>query len=107
MNDSRQQFQDAVLYILGQIPKGKVISYGKIAKLAGYPNHSRHVGQVLKHLPKDTSLPWHRVINSQGKISFPTESDKYQTQLERLHAEDVILLKNKVNLNVYGWPPED
>lgn len=106
MNDSRQQFNDAVLYILGQIPKGKVISYGKIAQLAGYPNHSRHVGQVLKHLPNDSKLPWHRVINGQGKISFPKDSAKYQVQLDRLKAENIIPLNDKINMKVYGWPQE-
>ena len=101
-----QAFQDAVLYILGQIPKGKVTSYGKIAKLAGYPNHSRHVGKILAQLPKDTELPWHRVINGQGKISFPEGSERYKYQQRLLQGEEVHFLNGKVNLKKYGWPED-
>jgi len=48
--------------------------YGQLAKMAGFPHHSRHVGKVLSKLPKDTRLPWYRVVNSQGKISLSGEA---------------------------------
>lgn len=103
MNDSRQQFNDAVLYILGQIPKGKVVTYGNIAKLAGYPSHSRHVGRVLKNLPKDSSLPWFRVINGQGRISFPEQSERYQLQKGLLESEGIVFISGKINLKQHAW----
>jgi len=104
MTNSNDEFHDAVLYILGQIPKGKVSSYGKVAKLAGYPNHSRHVGKILAQLPTNTELPWFRVINSQGKISFPENSKRYQYQQNLLQNEGIVFLNGKVNLRLFGWP---
>lgn len=99
-----QEFLDAVFCILGQIPKGKVTTYGKIAKLAHYPTQSRQVGKLLSTLPKDTELPWHRVINAQGRISFPENSEKFQQQKSKLEAEGITLLNNKIKLSLYGWP---
>ena len=59
-----------IFQVIAQIPYGRVASYGQIARLAGIPKHSRLVGYVLKHMDADSSLPWYRVINSQGKISL-------------------------------------
>lgn len=69
------------------VPKGRVITYGQLAKLAGFPNHSRHVGKVLSKLPNDTQLPWYRVVNSQGKISL--SGDKFEEQRKLLEEEGV------------------
>ena len=49
------------------------------------------------------NLPWHRVINSQGKISFPSDSAGYRQQKNLLEKEGVIFLKGKVNLQTYGY----
>lgn len=89
-------YQTQILQQLSHIPKGKVISYGQLAKLAGLPGYARQVGAVLKKLPHDTRLPWHRVLNSQGKISFPEGSDAYEEQKKRLENEGVFLIKGKV-----------
>ncbi|MFC3149480.1 MGMT family protein [Litoribrevibacter euphylliae] len=102
---SQQEFHDAVLFILGQIPKGKVTTYGKIAQLAGYPNHSRHVGKILSKLPSDTSIPWHRVINGQGRISFPEHSERYHVQKDKLEHEGISFLNGRINLKQIGWQP--
>ena len=59
-----------IFQVIAQIPYGRVASYGQIARSAGIPKHSRLVGYVLKHMDADSSLPWYRVINSQGKISL-------------------------------------
>ncbi len=64
------EFETLVFTIIGSIPKGKVATYGQIADMAGKPNYARKVGFTLKSLPSNTKLPWYRVINSQGKISF-------------------------------------
>ncbi len=94
--------REIIWQIVASIPKGKVATYGQVAKAAGYPSHARFVGATLKKLPKDTSLPWHRVINSQGKISFAENSDAYQRQKLRLESEGVVFLKGKVSLKHYG-----
>jgi methylated-DNA-protein-cysteine methyltransferase-like protein len=48
-------------------------------------------------------LPWYRVINSQGKISFPIDSDKYLDQKKRLENEGVAFLKNRIKLEDFQW----
>ena len=95
--------REIIWQIVASIPKGKVATYGQVAKAAGYPSHARFVGATLKKLPKDTSLPWHRVINSQGKISFAEDSDAYKRQQQRLESEGVVFLNRKVSLKHYGY----
>jgi methylated-DNA-protein-cysteine methyltransferase-like protein len=101
MNQSSAELRHIILQQLSAIPKGRVITYGDLARMAGYPNHARFVGSVLKHLPKDTELPWHRVINGQGKISFPEGSDAFKEQKKRLEKDGIALLNGKVNLKLY------
>jgi len=69
-----EEFQQNIYTMLAFLKAGRLTTYGQIAKLAGFPHHSRHVGKVLSRLPKDTRLPWYRVVNSQGKISLSGES---------------------------------
>ncbi len=94
---------DIRLYtLLASVPAGKVITYGQAAELIGLPRRARWVGQMLKQLPKDSRLPWHRVINAQGKISLPLT--RGQEQAERLRAEGVIVTQEgKISLKQYGW----
>ena len=92
-----------LLQQLNGIPQGKVVTYGDLAKMAGAPNHARYVGSFLKKLPKDTHLPWHRVINSQGKISFPQDSEEFNEQKKRLEQDGIVLLNGKVNLKLYRF----
>ncbi|ENX58653.1 MULTISPECIES: MGMT family protein [Acinetobacter] len=95
-----------ILEVIALIPFGKVASYGQIAKLAGLPKHPRLVGYVLKHLDKDSEIPWYRVINSQGKISVTRINEKGENvQQSLLEAEGVYLLNGKVSLKVFGWQP--
>jgi methylated-DNA-protein-cysteine methyltransferase-like protein len=90
-----------ILQQLSSIPKGKVCTYGDLAKLAGYPSHARFVGSVLRHLPKDSKLPWHRVINGQGSISFAVNSDAYKLQRLLLEDEGIAFLNGRVKLAIY------
>ena len=89
--------------IISHIPEGKVISYGEVASLAGLPGHARYVGYTLKHLPPDSSLPWHRVINSKGCISFQVGTEKYQTQKTKLEKEGIVFSDKKISIGQYGW----
>lgn len=95
-----------ILEVIALIPYGKVASYGQIAKLAGLPKHARLVGYVLKHLDKESQIPWYRVINSQGKISVTRMDEKgNNVQQDLLEAEGVYLLNGKVSLKKFGWQP--
>lgn len=77
--------------VLAAIPAGTVITYGQLAALAGYPRRARWVGQMLQRLPEGSRLPWHRVINAQGRSSFPPASPAYARQLQLLRAEGVVI----------------
>lgn len=94
---------EIIWQVLASIPKGKVASYGHIAKLCGYPGHARYVGHTLKQLPEDTGLPWHRVINSKGQISFAKGTDAYQRQRTRLEQEGIVFKGDKISLKRFQW----
>ena len=100
-----QENRERIWQVIRQIPAGHVASYGQIARLAGLPGAARLVGNVLRNLPKDSKLPWHRVINSQGKISFPANSPAYLKQQSLLLAEGIIFRKHSLSLTKYGWKP--
>jgi methylated-DNA-protein-cysteine methyltransferase-like protein len=97
------QLNEMIWQVLASIPKGKVATYGQIAKLCGYPGYARYVGHTLKQLPQGTALPWHRVINAKGQISFPKESDAYQILRTRLEQEGIAFDGEKISLNRYQW----
>ena len=86
------------------IPPGQVASYGQIARLAGLPPRAaRMVGRALGAAPRELELPWHRVVNAQGKISFPPDSSAYRRQKDLLEQEGVMFLKGKIDLSRYGY----
>jgi methylated-DNA-protein-cysteine methyltransferase related protein len=95
----------AIWWVVGKIPKGKVCTYGKVAELAGLPGHARYVGFALKQLTADSTIPWHRVVNSRGLISFPVDSEHYQTQKKRLQDETIYFEGQHINLRHYLWQP--
>ncbi|GAA5526161.1 DNA base-flipping protein [Microbulbifer aestuariivivens] len=93
----------AICQVLARIPTGQVITYGDLAAMAGYPRAARRVGQLLRQLPANTTLPWHRVINAQGRISVPEPAASQQRQ--RLQQEGVITLAGRIDLARYQWRP--
>ncbi len=93
--------------VIALIPCGKVATYGDVARHAGLARAARRVGRALRNLPAGTRIPWHRVINAQGRISIPDGSSSQYTQRERLEAEGVVFKANKsVDLGRYRWQPE-
>lgn len=98
------QFLIQIFAVIHQIPRGKVTTYGEIAKRAGYLGYARHVGKALGNLPQQTKLPWHRVINGQGKISL-TGKDLAR-QRSKLIAEGIeVSEEGKLSLRKYQWQP--
>ncbi|WP_275722500.1 DNA base-flipping protein [Vibrio furnissii] len=98
------QFLAQIFAVIHQIPHGKVSTYGEIARMAGYPGYARHVGKALGNLPKDSKLPWFRVINSKGEISL-TGPD-WDRQRERLVAEGIaVSAEGRIALKKYKWQP--
>ena len=95
--------QEKIWLVVNQIPKGKVASYGQVAKLAQLPGYARFVGTTMKNLPKDSKLPWHRVANSAGKLSFPLDSAEYLKQKTLLEAEGVVFVNGRFSRSKFGW----
>ena len=92
-----------------RIPRGRVATYGQIAALAGMPKHARQAGYALAATPENKKIPWHRVINAQGKISlrlkhWDSGSDDFQRIL--LEAEGVVFDSDgRVDLKRFRWQP--
>jgi methylated-DNA-protein-cysteine methyltransferase related protein len=96
---AKRQF-DAVYAMVRRIPRGQVASYGQIAFFLGWPNGARTVGWALRALPTDLDVPWHRVVNAEGKISLPNP----ERQRERLETEGVVFdRKGRIDLRRFGW----
>ena len=75
MSENRKTFYRRVWNAVAAIPPGTVASYGQIAELAGYKRGARYVGRALGAAPDRNTLPWHRVVSAQGKISIPSSSE--------------------------------
>ncbi|MET0535295.1 MAG: MGMT family protein [Steroidobacter sp.] len=96
-----------IIAAIKQIPRGHVCPYGVVAEVAGLPRRARLVGTVLRQTPASKSVPWFRVINAGGRISFPQGSDAYARQRKLLEAEGVDFVGGRVDLNRYGWPSRE
>jgi methylated-DNA-protein-cysteine methyltransferase-like protein len=94
-----------IIEAVRSIPKGRVSTYGAIAELAGLPRRARLVGTVLRQTSSTRAVPWFRVINSSGRISFPLGSEAHARQKKKLEAEGVDFVGGRVNLRMFGWPP--
>ena len=86
----------AVAAVIRRIPRGKVSTYGAVAKAAGYPRNARHVSKVLNQV---RGLPWQRVLGSGGRISLPGEYGLEQRFL--LEAEGVRFRGRRVDLATF------
>lgn len=89
--------------VVSSIPKGSVLTYGQVATKSGLPRRARLVSVALRLAPSSMSLPWHRVVNAKGKISFPPGSEKFKGQQHRLQEEGVVFMSGAINLKRYGW----
>ena len=93
----------SVWKVVSEIPSGHVLTYGEVARLSGMPRAARRVSQALRRAPRGLNVPWHRVINAQGKISFPEDSNGWKRQKDKLEEEGVVFLKGKINLDQFGY----
>ncbi|HJQ19897.1 MAG TPA: MGMT family protein [Gemmatimonadaceae bacterium] len=88
-----------------RVPKGRVATYGQIARLAGLPGDARQVGYALHALPRSTAVPWQRVVNAAGSISL-RRTDGAITQRLLLEREGVRFdARGRVALATFGWRP--
>ena len=92
--------------IVRRIPRGRVATYGQVARHAGLPNNARQVGYALHALPDDSGVPWHRVVNHRGEISARSFAGMERVQRALLEAEGVGFdLRGRVDLARVQWRP--
>lgn len=94
----------AIYRAVRRIPAGCVSTYGAIARLSGHPGLARQVGYALAALPHTSTVPWHRVINAQGRITLSDANGAATTQRLRLLAEGIAVDgSGRVSLREFGW----
>ncbi len=90
--------------VVRRVPPGRVATYGQVAALAGLPGRARQVGYALAALPDDSDMPWHRVVNAQGRISRrPGSPVSERIQRAALEAEGVVFDDGRIDLETYRW----
>lgn len=90
--------------VVRRIPRGFVATYGQVARLAGLPRQARRVGYALAALNGDEGVPWHRVVNAQGRISLRASGDSGGRQRDLLEAEGIEFDRSgRLSLERFGW----
>ncbi|MCZ8155050.1 MAG: MGMT family protein [Leptospira sp.] len=101
-------FYDQVYSIVKQIPKGKVTNYGTIALILGSPRAARAVGYALNAIKKGdlkNEIPWQRVVNAKGQITFKGDLFRANLQKSLLIKEGIIFdSTDTIDFQKYGWP---
>ena len=100
---ARESNYTRIWAVVKTIPRGKVSTYGEVAAAAGLRKQPRLAGYAMHNLPRGSKVPWHRVINAQGRISFPPRSARYREQRRLLEAEGLVFIGGRVNLARFGW----
>jgi methylated-DNA-protein-cysteine methyltransferase-like protein len=106
---SRDDGSYARIYaVVRRIPRGRVATYGQVARLADLPGQARQVGYALHALPDDQDVPWQRVINAQGRVSPRGEPEWEDVQRQMLEREGVRFDDSgRTALSRYQWKPRD
>jgi len=98
---SSESMFDRMRAVVRRVPRGRVTTYGDVARAAGFPTCSRQAAWCLKKF--DPALPWHRVIGKGGKVLLRGPSGVEQVQ--RLEAEGVTVAGTRVDLRRFGYAP--
>ncbi|MEB3172334.1 MAG: methylated-DNA--[protein]-cysteine S-methyltransferase [Cyanobacteriota bacterium] len=108
MNRSGPSFDQRVYAAVALVPWGQLATYGQIAELIGAYGCARQVGWALRRLPLPASIPWHRVVNAQGRISMSLGREGSDwMQIELLRAEGIpVDAQGRLPLRRYLWSPE-
>lgn len=87
------------------MPPGRVVTYGQLARLIGRPSGARWVGRQMGRLPRDSELPWFRVVNAGGRSSIPIDASGWNRQLRLLREEGIEIVDGRISLTRYQWDP--
>ena len=87
---------EAIWQVVCAIPRGRVATYGTVARAAGLPGRARQAGFALRVADAGLNLPWHRVVGAGGRIAFAAGSRAHREQARRLRAEGVAVCAGRV-----------
>jgi methylated-DNA-protein-cysteine methyltransferase-like protein len=94
---------DSVYRVVKQIPRGRVLSYGALAKILRLPGGARSAGRAMAATPSGKGIPWHRVVGERGKILIREPYASLQKKL--LESEGVQIVESRVDLRSHLWKP--
>jgi methylated-DNA-protein-cysteine methyltransferase related protein len=94
---------DPVYKLVQQIPRGRVLTYGALAKVLRLPGGARTAGRAMASTPSGQGIPWHRVVGERGKILIRGPYAMLQKKL--LESEGVKLIESRVELKLHAWNP--
>jgi methylated-DNA-protein-cysteine methyltransferase-like protein len=96
---------EAICAVVRRIPLGWVATYGQVAAMAGLPRRARLVGRVLQRLDPVTKIPWHRVVNAKGEVSYSLSRNGGDALQRRLLEKEGIRFdgRNRLNLERCRW----
>lgn len=94
---------DLVYRVVCRIPPGQVATYGQVARILDMPRGARTVGWALRALPDGSDVPWQRVVNARGAISFRPGGYAASVQQALLEEEGVVFEGGRIALKTYGW----
>jgi methylated-DNA-protein-cysteine methyltransferase related protein len=95
---------DPVYKLVKQIPRGRVITYGALAKALRLRGGARTAGRALAATPSGRGIPWHRVVGDRGKLLIPEPYASLQRKL--LESEGVKIVESRVDFAKHGWTPK-
>lgn len=95
---------DPVYKLVKQIPRGRVITYGALAKALRLRGGARTAGRALAATPSGRGIPWHRVVGERGKLLIPEPYASLQRKL--LESEGVKIVEFRVDFAKHGWAPK-
>ena len=99
-----RSFFAEVARVVRRVPRGRVVTYGQVARMAGRPGAARMVGWALHSLPEGSRVPWHRVINARGAISSRGVPLAEEIQRQLLLRESIGFSDSgRVDLERYRW----
>jgi methylated-DNA-protein-cysteine methyltransferase related protein len=99
----RQMSWDPVYKLVQRIPRGRVLTYGALAKALRLPGGARTAGRAMAGTPSGQGIPWHRIVGERGKILIRGPYAMLQKKL--LESEGVKLIESRVDLKLHAWKP--
>lgn len=97
-----ESFYQRVYALVSQVPEGRVVTYGQVAAALGDRRQARTVGWAMRVCPMH--VPWHRVVNADGRLSTRSLTGGFHPQRALLEDEGIVFDdKDRIDLDRFGW----